>query len=99
MFLNMWFKSLQRKKGGKDQESIQSSTTPDPGYHMGKFVYFNGNLHCCNGCHHEATWSHWKCYVRGSGLGVWYSLFIKKLAHYSSHSNFGSFIKIRPIIH
>ena len=21
-------------KGGKDQESIQSSTTPDPGYHM-----------------------------------------------------------------
>ena len=24
------------KKGGKDQESIQSSTTPDPGYHMGK---------------------------------------------------------------
>ena len=25
-----------RKKGDKDQESIQSSTTPDPGYHMGK---------------------------------------------------------------
>ena len=24
------------KKGGKDQESIQSSTTPDPGYQMGK---------------------------------------------------------------
>ena len=24
------------KKGGKDQESIQSSTTPDPGYKMGK---------------------------------------------------------------
>ena len=24
----------QRKKGGKDQESIQSSTTPNPGYHM-----------------------------------------------------------------
>ena len=24
------------KKGGKDQETIQSSTTPDPGYHMGK---------------------------------------------------------------
>ena len=23
------------KKGGKDQESIQSSYTPDPGYHMG----------------------------------------------------------------
>ena len=28
--------SLQSKKGGKDQESIQSSTTSDPGYHMGK---------------------------------------------------------------
>ena len=26
-----------KKKGGKDQESIQSSTTPDPGYHMGKW--------------------------------------------------------------
>ena len=24
------------KKEGKDQESIQSSTTPDPGNHMGK---------------------------------------------------------------
>ena len=24
------------KKGGKDQESIHSSTTPDPGYRMGK---------------------------------------------------------------
>ena len=24
------------KKGGKDQQSIQSSTTPDPGYHMEK---------------------------------------------------------------
>ena len=24
------------KKGSKDQESIQSSTTHDPGYHMGK---------------------------------------------------------------
>ena len=28
--------SAQSKKGGKDQESIQSSTTPDPGYHMEK---------------------------------------------------------------
>ena len=27
---------LQSKKGGKGQESIQLSTTPDPGYHMGK---------------------------------------------------------------
>ena len=26
----------QSKKGGNNQESIQSSTTPDPGYHMGK---------------------------------------------------------------
>ena len=24
---------VQSKKGGKDQESIQSSITPDPGYH------------------------------------------------------------------
>ena len=28
--------SSQSKKGGKDQESIQSSTTPDPGYNIGK---------------------------------------------------------------
>ena len=27
---------FRSKKGGIDQESIQSSTTPDPGYHMGK---------------------------------------------------------------
>ena len=27
--------SYQSKKGGKDQQSIQSSTTPDPGYHKG----------------------------------------------------------------
>ena len=26
----------ESKKGGKDQESIQSSTTPDPEYQMGK---------------------------------------------------------------
>ena len=26
----------QSKKGGKDQETIQISTTPDVGYHMGK---------------------------------------------------------------
>ena len=30
-------KGTKSKKGGKDQESIQSSTTPDPGYHMGKW--------------------------------------------------------------
>ena len=33
------------------------------------------------------------------GGGVWYSLFIKNLAHYSSHLILGLFIKIRPIIH
>ena len=27
---------LQSEKGGKDQESTQSRTTPDPGYHMGQ---------------------------------------------------------------
>ena len=26
----------QSKKHGKDQETTQSSTTPDPGHHMGK---------------------------------------------------------------
>ena len=26
----------QRRRGGKDQETIQSSITPDQGYHMGK---------------------------------------------------------------
>ena len=30
---NYRFKSREE---GKDQESIQSSTTPDPGYHMGE---------------------------------------------------------------
>ena len=27
---------LQSKKGGSNLESLQSSTTPDPGYRMGK---------------------------------------------------------------
>ena len=27
---------IKSKKGGKDQETIQSNTTPDPGYHIGK---------------------------------------------------------------
>ena len=30
------FLSYESKKGGKDQESIQSSITSDPRYHMGK---------------------------------------------------------------
>ena len=30
-----------RKSESKDQESIQSSTTPDPGYHMGKWQKHN----------------------------------------------------------
>ena len=34
-----------------------------------------------------------------SGWRVWDSIFIKNLAHYSFHENFGLFIKIRPIIH
>ena len=36
--IKMLYKS---KKDGKDQESIQSSTTPDPGYHMGKWQQLN----------------------------------------------------------
>ena len=28
--------SLESKEEGNDQESIQSSTTPDPGHHIGK---------------------------------------------------------------
>ena len=31
----------ESKKGGKDQESIQSSTTPDPGYQMVKYQPHN----------------------------------------------------------
>ena len=30
------FSLIESMKDGKDQETIQSSTTPDPGYHMGK---------------------------------------------------------------
>ena len=35
------FSSHKSKKGCKDQETIQSSTTPDPGYHMGKLQKCN----------------------------------------------------------
>ena len=27
---------IESKKGGKDQETIRTSTTPESGYHMGK---------------------------------------------------------------
>ena len=30
---NIYYVSKESKKEGKDQESIQSTTTPDPGYH------------------------------------------------------------------
>ena len=36
IFLESSQKWYQSKKGSKDQKSIQPSTTPDPGYHMGK---------------------------------------------------------------
>ena len=32
---------IKTKKGGKDQETIQSSTTPEPGYLMGKYQKYN----------------------------------------------------------
>ena len=32
---------IQSKKNGEDQETIQSSTTPNPGYHMGKYQKYN----------------------------------------------------------
>ena len=44
-FTNLNNASSQRhnqcKKDGKDQETIQSSTTPDPGYHMGRKQKYN----------------------------------------------------------
>ena len=36
--------AIQSKKDGKDQETIQSSTTPDPGYHMGKLQKYSKHL-------------------------------------------------------
>ena len=33
---NIYFDNNGKSKGGKDQELIQSSTTPDPRHHMGK---------------------------------------------------------------
>ena len=35
------FYSFYPKKDDKDQETIQSSTTPDPGYNMGKYQKYN----------------------------------------------------------
>ena len=32
---------IQSKIDNKDQEMIQSSTTPDPGYHMAKYQKYN----------------------------------------------------------
>ena len=43
VFTNTPLNKLQKKskKGGKDQESIQSSTTPDIGYHIRKYKKHN----------------------------------------------------------
>ena len=35
--LEVWDTGLQSKEEGKDQESIQSSTTSDPRHHIGKW--------------------------------------------------------------
>ena len=37
---NKYVHSFQNKKDGKDHESKQSSTTPDPGYHQVNFDGF-----------------------------------------------------------
>ena len=42
IFFSIFF-SYKSKKDGKDQETIQSSTTNEPGYHMGKF-FLNSNV-------------------------------------------------------
>ena len=36
---------MQSKEEGKDQESIQSSTTPDPGHHIGKMTQTKKTSH------------------------------------------------------
>ena len=36
MLLTLKLENCKSKKEGKDQESIQSSSTPDPKHHMGK---------------------------------------------------------------
>ena len=41
----IWALLLESKKGGKDQESIKSSTTPDPFQHMGKWQKYNKTSH------------------------------------------------------
>ena len=46
-----WVAMLQSKTDGKDQEKIQSSTIPDPGYDMGN-PYFVACKHqrCRSAC-------------------------------------------------
>ena len=36
MLMHLCYRCYKRWKEGKDQESIQSGTTPDPGHHLGK---------------------------------------------------------------
>ena len=63
------FDDLESQEEGKDQESIQSSTTPDPGYRKGKRQkreYLNDKQrHAMAGL--SLCWSHiphcWKAHV------------------------------------
>ena len=43
IFLPHPYTHYRSKKGSKDQELIQSSTTPDPGYHIGKSILLAHN--------------------------------------------------------
>ena len=43
-----------------------------------KFVYFNENLHCSNGRHHDATCSRRKCYVT-CGHNIIYDMTIHRI--------------------
>ena len=36
ILMHLCYRCYKRKREGKDQESIQSGTTPDPGHHLGK---------------------------------------------------------------
>ena len=45
IYANQKEKFNENKQEGKDQESIQSSTTPDPGHHMGRWQEHKGTSH------------------------------------------------------
>ena len=69
------------KKDGKDQESIQSSNTPGPGYHMGKWQNHNKSqeVSLFQAGDHKAAMNRRESMTNTNEIYVWFLLHVNKI--------------------